>query len=230
MRSLVTRPDRCRTCSAGQWKRDGIAARLWECPSVSDGKLLATGGIDGMIRLWDMATGELIRILAGHNSYIWNMPWSPDGKMLASAGTWDATIRVWVNSYRHAVTNLHPGQRLCPVSRLVAGWNQTDFGRPAGTAGSGCGTPRMTKPDWSIEVGQDVLALDWKPDGEEISVSVVQIRRVEREYRFRKARGEMLGDATAPVYSLAGGAGRSRLAVGSSTDTTISTKSGRRKS
>ena len=66
------------------------------CMAVSpDGRQLATGGVDGAIRIWNLADGELLRVLVGHNSYVYSLSWSPDGKTLASGGGWDATIRLW---------------------------------------------------------------------------------------------------------------------------------------
>jgi WD40 repeat protein len=65
------------------------------CALSPDGKKIATGGLDGTIRVWDTETGEFVRALVGHNSYVYGLAWSPDGSALASAGAFDGTARIW---------------------------------------------------------------------------------------------------------------------------------------
>jgi WD40 repeat protein len=59
-----------------------------------DGKTIATGGQDGMVRLWDMATAKEKRYFAGHQACITCLRFSPDGKRLAS-GSDDTTVLIW---------------------------------------------------------------------------------------------------------------------------------------
>jgi WD40 repeat protein len=59
-----------------------------------DGKILASGGDDGTLKLWDVTKGELIKELKGHMGFIAALAFSPDGKYLASGGD-DEIIRVW---------------------------------------------------------------------------------------------------------------------------------------
>jgi WD40 repeat protein len=59
-----------------------------------NGSLIAGGGNDGSIMLWDTQTGETVTRLENHLYPISTLAWSPDGKLLAS-GDWSGIIRVW---------------------------------------------------------------------------------------------------------------------------------------
>jgi len=65
-----------------------------------DGRLLASAGHDCTIRVWDPATGRLVRALVGHSDLPGHvsgelaLAWSPDGKTLASLG-YDGNARLW---------------------------------------------------------------------------------------------------------------------------------------
>ncbi|GAA0922792.1 WD40 repeat domain-containing protein [Virgisporangium aurantiacum] len=50
-----------------------------------DGTAVAAGGAD-TVRIWDIATGTVSRVLKGYRSAVYALAWSPDGARIASAG------------------------------------------------------------------------------------------------------------------------------------------------
>ena len=59
-----------------------------------DGTQLCSGSGDKTLRLWNAQTGECVRTLEGHTSWVRSVTWSPDGTQLCS-GSEDQTLRLW---------------------------------------------------------------------------------------------------------------------------------------
>ncbi len=58
------------------------------------GLVLASGGMDNTVILWDVPAAKVLAKLPGHTDAIRTVAFSPNGKMLASGGD-DHTIIIW---------------------------------------------------------------------------------------------------------------------------------------
>jgi WD40 repeat protein len=58
-----------------------------------DGSLVAAGGLDGLVTVWEVATRR-VRTFAGHTRPVSAVAFAPDGQTLASGGG-DDTLRLW---------------------------------------------------------------------------------------------------------------------------------------
>jgi len=58
-----------------------------------DGRLLAATARNA-IKVWDLATARLVRMLIGHTNWVGSLAFSPDSRHLVSASS-DTTIRIW---------------------------------------------------------------------------------------------------------------------------------------
>jgi WD40 repeat protein len=72
----------------------GHRAGVYALAYSRDGRFLASGGEDGIIKIWEAATGRELRTFRGHSGLIMTLAYSRDGRLLASA-SWDKTVKVW---------------------------------------------------------------------------------------------------------------------------------------
>ncbi|MBO93525.1 MAG: hypothetical protein CMI32_01320 [Opitutales bacterium] len=117
-----------------------------------DGKKILTGSRDGIARLWDATTGQLIQNCEGHSASIVSVAFSPDGKRFATGGL-DGACRLW--SSETAKTTLILRDPETRFRRL----SFAPDGKRIITSGPGA-KPAL----WSCENGQKILTLKVDPE------------------------------------------------------------------
>ena len=71
-----------------------------------DGRTLVSANFNGTVKLWDVASGRLLRTLDGHSHVVYKGVFSPDEKLLASCSL-DGKIKIW---------EVHTGRELRTLS------------------------------------------------------------------------------------------------------------------
>jgi WD40 repeat protein/serine/threonine protein kinase len=74
-----------------------------------DGKYAVTGSSDGVVRMWDISLGEMLREMGGHVGGVRAVDISPDGSFAASGGE-DGTTVVWEMASRKPIAELNDGR------------------------------------------------------------------------------------------------------------------------
>lgn len=118
---------------------------LYAATFSPDGKMIATGGYDRKINLWNSSDGKTIRELNGHNGAIYDLHFHAAGKVLASASG-DQTVKLWnvENGERldtlgqplkeQFVTSFHPTSDLILAAgrdNRIRSWKFTSKGKPS---------------------------------------------------------------------------------------------------
>ena len=112
-----------------------------------DGKLLASGGYDSAIKLWEVSTGRQLRTLMGHSAEIFSVAFSRNGKMLASA-SYDNTIKLW---------DLVTGRELRTLSGHTISVFSVEFSPDGQTVVSSSGD--KTIRFWDVATGRELRTI-----------------------------------------------------------------------
>ena len=72
----------------------GHEAYITSIAISTDGKLIASGGLDGSVIIWGISTGNPLLQLAAHTDAIEELTFNPDGNLLVTTGD-DAAMRIW---------------------------------------------------------------------------------------------------------------------------------------
>jgi len=134
-----------------------------------DGKTLATGGFEKVVKIWDAGGQKLRSTLRGHLGAVRSVAFSPDGKLLASASN-DMTVKIWALETGQEKIALKHKHEVSAVAFSPDGMILASGG------GAGAGTDRATElklwdvPTWKQRVrlvGHEswVSSLTFSPKG-----------------------------------------------------------------
>jgi WD40 repeat protein len=89
-------------------------------PAVSsDGRILATGGNDAEVKIWDASQRSLLRTLAGHHAAVLALAISPDSRTLATGGE-DGMIKLWNPQLGQELLTLNWPERAEPGDAAIS--------------------------------------------------------------------------------------------------------------
>ena len=73
---------------------DKNASFFYSVKFTPDGRYIAAGNRDGMLRIWNARTSQLVEKWTAHEDVVWSVAFTLDGKGLVSSGG-DGTWKYW---------------------------------------------------------------------------------------------------------------------------------------
>jgi WD40 repeat protein len=138
-----------------------------------DGNLLAVGGSDRKVKIWDLQVQPRRQLTLGkHTDIVWSVAFSPDGKILASASQ-DGSVKLW-DVEKHTLIATLTGQATSLLAMAFSPNGKTLAS--AGSAADGSGLIELWKVDVDLRgdtrsptplIGHTagVRSLAFSPDG-----------------------------------------------------------------
>jgi RNA polymerase sigma factor (sigma-70 family) len=191
----------------------------------ADGKTLAATGLEGIIHLWEVATGKPLSHTAGHQGAVIGALFAPNGKTVVTRGEdrtlrlWDTTsgreLRCWAG-WKEGVTSaaFSPDGRSLMAS-LTGGtvfvWDATTGKARAKIAGRLC----AVAPGGKVALAEEGLLLLWDVEGKEKQRLKLSRSPVARLVFSADGRSLMTAsqDGLVRVWDPSTGKGRSRFEI-----------------
>ncbi len=142
-----------------------------------DGRFIASGGEDKMVKIWDVATARELRTLTGHINDVTSVAFSPNGELVAG-GSLGQTIRIWKLSNGRLVKTLwfseigwHPvafspkGQWMALASRDVQLWLKA----------------LLTEEEYAEVKAGEERGMAGRQEAEILAFELVELKRLEKD-------------------------------------------------
>jgi len=111
-----------------------------------DGQIVATGSLNGTIKIWEASSGRELFTLNGHTDQIQGIVFSPDGRVLFT-GASDRTVRLWEISTGRLLNTLRHTDAVFDIALLPDGRQLI------------AGTVNGTLTLWDVITGRDLRVI-----------------------------------------------------------------------
>jgi len=129
-----------------------------------DGSKIAVTFNIKKIAIWDVATGRLITRLAGHNDFINNIAFSPNGRQLLSCSGRDSTIKIWDAASGELIRSIQSnaiGVSFSPDGSRIVGRNTSENSVKIWNTSNG-------NEIRTLEHTERLMSVTYSPDGRQI--------------------------------------------------------------
>lgn len=170
-----------------QGSRLSTPAQVTSTAVSRDGRLIATAGPDGAIRLWNAADTWQARLIAAHRGGVQSVAFSPHGRLLASGGA-DGYVRLWdpatgrpvaamraVGPVVTKVTFSPDGSRLAAASFAASTRNAGQV-RPPGAIQVWDTATRQLLATFRVPWGVVLAGPAFSPDGSLLAIAITSYR------------------------------------------------------
>jgi WD40 repeat protein len=181
-----------------------VKAVVW----APDNRLIASGGYDTTLQIWDASSGTLRSTCRGHLDPVVAVSWSPDGQRLVS-GSLDTTAKIWDVATGQAITD-YRGHSAAIFSLAWASGASLSSNETRIASGSGDGTVQVWDPEKNLTLTYrghqgSIATVAWSPDGrflasggEDRTVQVWDATTGETIFLYSGHTGEVMRVAWSP--------------------------------
>jgi WD40 repeat protein len=181
--------------------------------------MLAAVGQEGIVIIYDLATGQQLYGFNSPSGGLLSVTWSPDSRRVA-AGGWSKFIYVWCVD-QQSLTQCSPGKLLTSIEAhdpyvLDVAWS------PDGTRIASVNQQDQAVKIWDANTYQlingfyqgDPFKVEWSPDSQTLAVVDYLGGLVLIDASLEESTQHLIGPDNIPVYSVAWSPDGQKLAIG----------------
>ncbi len=124
----------------------GHTGNIFEIAFSQDGKKIASGSADNIIKIWDTDSGKNTATLKGHTDSIYSVAYSPDGLLIVS-GSADSTIKIW---------DTDSGKNIATLKGHTTYISSIAFSPDGKRIASSSGSDDKTIKIWDVDSGKSI--------------------------------------------------------------------------